>query len=126
MKIHAKASVKLNFNKPLVEIENSVAIAIRLLMEETHRQAEPITPKRDGGLRASVTKQMTSNTTGVMRWAVNYADVQERGWRTNPRTGEPIYFTHYSTPGTHAGYIQEGITKALPKLPYFLQVGGLD
>lgn len=126
MRKYVKTSVKLNFNKPLDEIENSIAIALRMLMEETHRQAEPVTPKKYGGLRASVTKQMTSKTTGIMRWAVPYASVQEEGMRRNPRTGEMIIFSNYTTPGTHAGYIQEGIEKAIPKLAYFLQVGGLE
>lgn len=124
-----KAQANLNWTKPMVDIENGVAIMLRQMMEDTHRFSLPITPKRvdpiGGSLRASVTKQMVSNDKGVMRWAMNYAAVQEQGGRTDPRTGKYIVFQNYSTPGTHAHFISESVQKVMNNLPYYLEIGGL-
>lgn len=121
-----KAHTHLNWAKPYDEIENGVAIMLRMMMEDTHRIANPITPLKDYGLRPSVTKQMVSKNKGVMRWAVNYAAVQEQGGRTDPRTGKYIEFKHYTTPGTGPHFIQKSLESVMKKLPYYLEIGGLS
>ena len=106
------------------DLETTIGLTIRMMMEDTQRLAEPITPKREGTLRKEVTKVMDGNTRGIMRWHVPYAEVQEKGYRINPKTGEPIYFTHYTTPGTHAGFIEEALLEVKNRFPQYLQIGG--
>lgn len=118
--------LNLDFDKAYNDIENASMVVLRLFMEDAHKFAEQVTPKRQGGLRASVTKQVVGPTKGIMRWAVNYAAVQEEGQRRNPKTGKMIVFSNYTTPGTHAHFVQEGIEKAIAKIPMYLQLGGLN
>lgn len=121
-----KASVNLNFDKVDYEVENSVAMILRLMMEDIHRISTPITPLKDYGLRPSVTKQMVSNDKAVMRWNVNYAAAQEEGGRTDPRTGKYIKFVHYTTPGTGPNFVSKSLEQVMNKLPYYAEIGGLS
>ena len=115
-------TMKLKFDQATQQIENSVSIAIRMMMEDIHSMANPITPKRlppvGGNLRTSVTKQMPNKLTGVMIWHAPYAEYQERGFTTGP-------VRHYSTPGTHAHFVEESLEKAKLKLPQYIRMGGL-
>lgn len=121
-----EARAKLNWEQPYHHFETGVAIMLRQMMEDTHRIANPITPLKDYGLRPSVTKQMVSNDKGIMRWNVSYAAVQEQGGRTNPRTGEYIPFIHYTTPGTGAHFVEKSLEQVIKRLPYYVEVGGLN
>ena len=104
------------------QVENACSLAIRMLMEDTHIHSTPITPKRPdpigGNLRTSVSKQMPTPLLGIIKWHAPYAEYQERGYTTGP-------VTHYSTPGTHAHFIEESVNHAMANLPQYLKMGGL-
>ena len=114
--------ISLKTDQAIDQVENSVAVAIRLMMEDVHRLSTPVTPKRPdpigGTLRTAVTKTMPSKMVGIMKWHVPYADYQERGFTTGP-------VRNYSTPGTHAHFIAESIEKVVPKIGTYLRMGGL-
>lgn len=113
-------SVSKTDNTALVknDISNKVGITIRLMLEDAHRIANPVTPKKDGGLRTAVNKQMESNSKGVIEWRVPYAWYQERGYTSGP-------VVNYTTPGTHAGFAEEGINSVMNNLSKYLSMGGL-
>lgn len=111
-------TVNLKFDQAYQRIENACAIAIRQMMEDVHTLSTPITPYKGGHLRTSVSKQMVSPTVGVMTWHAPYAEYQERGYGKYP-------FVHYTTPGTHAGFIEESINRVVAQLPRYIQLGGL-
>lgn len=123
--MHIRAEVRLNPELVNSQIENSIGIMLRMMMEDTHRFAEPITPKKSGILRTEVTKIMDGNTRAIMRWHAPYAAVQEQGYRTDPRTGKIVYFRNYTTPGTHAGFVEEALEKVSQNLSSYAQMGGL-
>lgn len=113
---------KLKLNAVNQQVENSLSIAIRMLMEDVHNFSNPITPKSapplGGTLRASVTKTMVTPLLGVMKWHAPYAEYQERGYTTGP-------VTHYTTPGTHAHFVEQSVNRAMQNLPQYIKMGGL-
>ena len=115
----------LRFNDMVGDVERTASIAIRMMMEDVHTMSTPITPKSappDGGsLRASVTKQMPYPLVGIMTWNVPYAQYQERGMRAD---GSYVV-KHYTTPGTHAHFVEESVEKVVQKIPTYLRMGGL-
>lgn len=112
------STVPLHLNNTIQQVENACSIAIRMIMEDVETHATPITPYKEGNLRASVTKQLVSPTLGIMKWHAPYAEYQERGYTTGP-------ITHYTTPGTHAHFIEESVNQAMEKAPIYLKMGGL-
>ena len=115
--------LEVNLRFPLVEqqVENACSVAIRMMMEDIHTLANPVTPYKNNGLRTSVTKQMETPLKGVMRWNVPYAQYQERGMRAD---GTHVV-KRYSTPGTHAHFVEEAVNKVTPKIADYLRMGGL-
>lgn len=116
---------RLKLDSASNRVENAASIAIRLMMEDVHQMSTPVTPKsappNGGSLRASVTKQMQTPLLGIMRWNVPYAQYQERGMRADG--SRPVM--KYTTPGTHAHFVEESIEKAKQKIPQYLRAGGL-
>lgn len=117
--------VNLRFPQVEQQVENACSIAIRMMMEDIHMLANPVTPKRPapvgGNLRTSITKQMETPLKGVMRWNVPYAQYQERGMRAD----KTHVVKRYSTPGTHAHFVEESINKVTPRIADYLRMGGL-
>lgn len=115
--------LEVNLRFPLVEqqVENACSVAIRMMMEDIHTLANPVTPYKNNGLRTSVTKQMETPLKGVMRWNVPYAQYQERGMRAD---GTHVV-KRYTTPGTHAHFVEEAVNKVTPKIADYLRMGGL-
>lgn len=113
--------VNLRFPQVEQQVENACSIAIRMMMEDMHTLANPITPYKNNGLRTSVTKQMETPLKGVMRWNVPYAQYQERGMRAD---GTHVV-KRYTTPGTHAHFVEESINKVTPRIADYLRMGGL-
>lgn len=111
-------TVPLHLEGAVQQVENACSFAIRMLMEDTHTYSIPITPYKEGNLRTSVSKQMLSPTMGSIKWHAPYAEYQERGFTTGP-------VTHYTTPGTHAHFVEESVEQAMLKLPQYLRLGGL-
>lgn len=98
-------------------IENNVDLAIRLMLEDIHREANPITPYRQGALRTMVLKGLDGPHSGYIVWNAPYAEYQERGYTTGP-------VTHYTTPGTHAHFASESVEKVVNRSrDYFVQAG---
>ena len=104
-------------------IENNIDLAIRMMLEDIHREAEPITPKRPapvgGALRTMVLKGLDGPHKGYIVWNAPYAEYQERGYTSGP-------VTHYSTPGTHAHFAKEAVEKVIPRSrDYFVRAGAI-
>lgn len=111
----------LKFDSATQRVENAASFAIRMMMEDTHTLANPITPYKENALRTSVSKQMETPLKGVMRWNVPYAQYQERGMRAD---GSHVV-QNYTTPGTHAHFVEESVDKVVKKIPTYLKAGGL-
>lgn len=111
----------LNLTGATQRVENACQIAIRLMMEDVHNLSTPITPYKDNGLRTSVTKTMPSKLVGIMTWNVPYAQYQERGMRAD---GSRVV-KNYTTPGTHAHFVEESVNKVVQRVPNYLRMGGL-
>lgn len=120
MSVNSTVRVRLS-NVP-TELENKMSVSIRMMMEDIHTLSTPITPKRPdpigGTLRAAVSKQMVSPTMGIIKWHAPYAEYQERGFTTGP-------VVNYSTPGTHAHFIEESVNQVVNNLQKYLAMGGL-
>lgn len=116
-------SVEINDHTVLIkeQLDNNIGLAIRMMLEETHRESNPITPKRPdpigGTLRTAVTKTMEGNRKGTIAWNAPYAEYQERGYTTGP-------VEHYSTPGTQAHFAEESVKKVVARSrDIFFQAG---
>lgn len=103
------------------QAQNACQIAIRMMMEDAHNLSTPITPYKEGGLRTSVTKQMPTPLLGIMTWNVPYAQYQEKGMRAD---GTHIV-RNYTTPGTHAHFVEESLNKVAQRIPQYIRMGGL-
>ena len=100
-------------------IGNNIDLAIRMMLEDIHREAEPITPYKHGTLRTMVTKNMEGVHHGSITWFAPYAAYQERGYTTGP-------VTHYTTPGTHAHFAEESVNKVVGhSRDYFFRAGAI-
>ena len=113
--------VNLKLDQVQRQVENSAAIAIRMMMEDTHTISLPVTPLKNNALRTSVTKQMFGPTLGIMTWHVPYAAYQERGMRAD---GSHVV-RNYTTPGTHAHFAEESVRQVVAQLPKYVNMGGL-
>ena len=112
------AIVKLKLDQASQQVENAASLAIRFMMEDLHTLANPITPYKTGNLRTSVSKQLPEKLVGIVRWHAPYAEYQERGYTTGP-------VMRYTTPGTHAHFVQESLDKVIQKIPQYVRMGGL-
>lgn len=116
------SNVRIKLDGVTQQVENACGMAIRFMMEDIHNHSTPITPMRPspvgGTLRASVSKQMINPKLGIIKWHAPYAEYQERGFTTGP-------VRNYSTPGTHAHFVEESVNQAMAKLPKFIKMGGL-
>lgn len=96
-----------------MEFENNIGVGVRRILEAIHREANPLTPYKDNGLRSSVIKHLTDNYNGFITWKVPYAAAQEQGGRRDPRTGRYIEFKNYTTPGTGKEYAKRAMKKVM-------------
>lgn len=98
-------------------LQGNTDVAIRLMIEDIHREANPITPYREGALRTMVLKRMEAPNHGSIEWQAPYAEYQERGYTTGP-------VVRYTTPGTHAHFAEESVNKVVSQADkYFRQAG---
>lgn len=120
-------AVKVEDNTQVVkdDINVAAALTIRLMLNDIHSLSTPVTPLRENALRTSVIEYMPSSTKGIITWEVPYAGVQEKGYRTNPSTGERIYFRNYTTPGTGPHYAEDSVKKVMANADKYMQQGGL-
>lgn len=110
-------------NMPLVKTRsnNAETLVLRQMLEDTYLYATPVTPLKDGHLRAAVNRRMETPTKGYIEWTAPYASYQDRGMRAD---GSRVV-RNYTTAGTHARFASESVSKVLAKLPYYAQMQGL-
>lgn len=97
---------------------NRTAIALRLVMDDVHRESNPKTPMKGGHLRAAVNKRIDNPTKATMEWTAPYAAYQERGYTNGP-------VRNYTTPGTSAWFAKDSIQTVLSRFSKYLSLGGL-
>jgi len=120
-------SYRINDNtvRILVDKDNNISLAIRLMIEAIHRESSPKTPRKTGSLRANIRKNVTGKR-GSIRWGQRYAAAQEVGHMTvkaqrvvTTDGGETFftlkpgryYFKKYTTPGTGAHFAENAVKK---------------
>lgn len=103
-------------------LKNSAGLAIRLMLEDIHRNSNSITPMADTKyLRTGVRKRLVNNNEGFIEWMAPYAAYQERGKRLD---GSHVV-KHYTTPGTGKEFANKSVKKTMSNARKFLRMGGL-
>lgn len=87
-------------------INNQNNIALRLFLEDVHKNANNRTPMKEGNLRKRVRKSVSGNK-GEIEWDSHYAIYQE-----NPRKR-----FKYTTPGTGPHFAENAVSEAMENLP---------
>ena len=87
----------------------NLPIALRYMLQDIHRTADPITPKDTGDLRMNVLKEV-AGTQGKITWKQQYAIYQGRK-----------QFRNYTTPGTGPHFDIVAINKVVPNFKTYLQ-----
>lgn len=121
---YANVEYHLRLDEIEAKLKAAIPIAIRLMMEDIKLKADPVTPKRYGVLRGSVSKTMLSNNHGLIRWNMPYAGVQEVGGRTDPRTGKWIPFVNYTTPGTGSKFVEQAVEQVKANSAEYIRKAG--
>lgn len=93
-----------NTPKVIGRVNSGTNIALRLIAQDIHKTAQPMTPRRTGRLANDVVIQSGSGKTKIT-WTKVYAAAQEAG-RTR---GHPI--RHYTTGGTGPGYARKAVER---------------
>lgn len=91
------------------EVTNGASLAIRLMLSEIHRLADPVTPKDKGNLRADVLKEVRG-TTGKITWTKEYAIYQETK-----------QFQNYTTPGTGPHFAEKSVVDVVDRSDTFFK-----
>lgn len=103
-------------------MKNNTSLAIRLMLEDIHRNANNITPMADTKyLRTGIRKRLVSNNEGFIEWMAPYAAYQERGKRLD---GSHVV-RHYTTPGTGKEFAKQSVKKTMSNARKFLEMGGV-
>lgn len=102
-------SVKVTDNTPMVDfsVKRGAALAVRNMLEATHTEARPKTPRDTGDLKDNVTKAV-HGTTGTITWQQPYAIYQESKQHQN-----------YTTPGTGSRFAENAVKKIVAKSGQF-------
>ena len=85
------------------KMKTNLPLALRFMANDIKREAEPITPKKTGMLRANV-RVNTGGKRVSIHWGQKYAAYQERGYTSGP-------VRKYTTPGTQAHFAEESVRK---------------
>lgn len=91
------------------EVTNGASLAIRLMLNEIHRIADPVTPKQHGPLRDTVMKEV-KGTTGKITWTREYAIYQETK-----------QFKNYTTPGTGPHFAENSVVDVVDRSEEFFR-----
>ena len=97
---------RVSVDRRISQIRGGVPIVIRSALEDMKRISTPITPLKDGPLRANVKIRVIGNT-GTIKWGQDYAWYQERGYTSGP-------VRKYTTPGTGKHFVKRS-AKAMMK-----------
>ena len=108
-------SVKVTSNRLQIvsETDNRTSLAIRFMLEAIHRESTPTTPKKDGLLRADVTK-VAQGKRGYIMWDKNYAVYQEKK-----------QYTNYTTAGTGPHFAENAARKVAKNAQEYFRKAGL-
>lgn len=101
--------------------ENATTVVLRQMLDDTYVMSIPVTPLKDGHLRAAINRRMTSPKAGFIEWLAPYASYQDRGMRAD---GSRVV-RNYTTAGTHSRFASESVAKVLARLPKYVQMQGM-
>lgn len=96
---------RVSVTQRINQINGGIPVVIRSALEDMKRISTPITPKKDGPLRANVKIRVTKNK-GTIKWGQDYAWYQERGYTSGP-------VRHYTTPGTGKHFVKRSAKKMM-------------
>lgn len=104
-------TVKVTDNTPMIgaRMQSNIPIALRYMLDDIQRTAEPVTPKDTGDLRMNVLKEVVGNQ-GKITWKQKYAIYQGRK-----------QYRHYTTPGTGPYFDTKAINEVVPNFKNYLQ-----
>lgn len=117
--------IKDNTLKILAQEQSNLPLALRFMANGVKSEAEPLTPKKSGMLRANVRINAGGKRASI-RWGQKYAGAQEAGHMTVKRQrvvtpdGGVSFFTlrpgrytfkNYTTPGTGAHFAERAVKK---------------
>lgn len=105
-------SYTIKSNTPMINfsIDRAASLAVRNMLQDTHREAQPNTPRDIGDLKDNVIIQVLG-TTGTIRWTTPYAAYQERGKR---KDGTHVV-KNYTSPGTGKDYAKNAVKAVTAK-----------
>lgn len=91
--------VKITDNTPIIiaNTTRSSNLALRFILDDIDRVANPVTPRKRGNLRGDILKTVLG-LRGTIIWGKNYAIYQEEN-----------QFRNYTTPGTGPHYAENSV-----------------
>lgn len=94
-------SVKVDDNTATIVTDSlkGANLALRFMLDDIDRVANPVTPKKEGNLRRDLFKSV-QGLRGTIKWQKGYAAVQEKK-----------QFKNYTTPGTGPHYAENAVKK---------------
>jgi len=95
------------------KISANIPLALRLALDDIHRVADPVTPKRLGDLRSQVRKQVLGQR-GSITWLSRHAIYQENK-----------QYANYTTPGTGPGFARKSAISIVGEFDKYLKKAGL-
>jgi len=95
------------------QMKTNLPLALRFMANDVKREAEPITPKKHGFLRANVTVDAGGKRAKI-HWGQKYAEYQERGYTNGP-------VRRYTTPGTKAHFAETSVKKVTRHAKRYLE-----
>lgn len=104
-------AVTVTDNTPNIgaKMSANIPIALRFILEDVHREANPITPRDTGDLRTNVLKEVSGHK-GTIAWNQNYAIFPGRK-----------QYTNYTTSGTGPYFDVIALGKVIPNFKQYLQ-----
>lgn len=98
-------SVKVNDNTATLVTDSlrGANLALRFMLEDIERVAQPVTPKKEGNLRKDILKSVLG-LRGTIKWQKGYAIFQEKK-----------QFRNYTTPGTGPHFAENSVMKITSK-----------
>lgn len=97
----------------LSETNSNTSLALRFMIEDIHRIANPKTPKDKGNLRADVIKSV-NGLRGRIEWSKEYAVYQEYK-----------QFTNYTTSGTGPHYAENSVVDVVQRSRSYFRKAGI-
>lgn len=96
-------SVRVTDNTARIITDTSLGanLALRFMLDDIDRIANPKTPKKEGDLRSGITKTVLG-LKGKIAWNKSYAAIQENN-----------QFVNYTTPGTGPHFAENAVKKVL-------------